>query len=218
MESMTDDQKSARSIRSGTPTPLSRAVTRGMQRVSDVGRAIQNAVLPAVFSPDSMENLAPLPCPRLPEDNLVDTSSTQRRTRRCPVSGKKIPSLKKIEQTIEKNLTLLNWRWPRSIAVKGVALVLKRWAEDVGLEKAARRGALLFEEPSQCYFRDTVPRLDPSERLTAEEFADHAENMIDELERRTEGDRCTERLLPCHGSTHPVDRSGDSSLGKRSGS
>jgi hypothetical protein len=137
------------------------------------------------------------------------------------VSGKKIPPLSQIEEEIDKSLTLWNWRWPRSIAVKGIALALRRWAEDVGLEKAARRGALLFEAPTRCFFQDTASRIGPDEQLTAEEFADHAEVMIDEFESRDTGSpdgRCDQHLLPRHGSAHPVDCSGDTPSDEGTGS
>jgi hypothetical protein len=192
-----------------------------MQKESVVARVIQSAALPAVSFSASMESRVPPVCPRSPEEDPADTSSTPRVTLRCPVTGQKIPSLKRIEEEIDRSLTLLNWRWPRSIAVKGIAIVLQRWAVDVGLEKAARRGAVLLEGPNPLLHRDETPRFDPSERFIPEEFADHLEVMIDELEKRCPDNpdsRSAQRLLPSHGSTHPVNRSGDSSSGRRSGS
>jgi hypothetical protein len=126
------------------------------------------------------------------------------------VTGRPIPPLKEIEETIDQNLTLSNWRWPRSIAVKGIALALRKWAEEVGLEKAATRGEVLLGMPRPMEYADAANfpwlRLEDLPQLTPEEFADRLGGIVDELERTTapgadkRNDTGDQRLLSGDGS------------------
>jgi hypothetical protein len=129
-------------------------------------------------------------------------STTQGSTRNK--RGEVVPPLKKIEEKINKSLRLWNWPWPRSIAVKGIALALRRWALEDGLEVAARRGAVLLEQPEPLKWGGTAPLcgLPPAEILTAEKFADMLGGLTDELEgtkrMRSDDDNSgrDQRLLP----------------------
>jgi hypothetical protein len=125
------------------------------------------------------------------------------------VTGKPIPPLKKIEETIERSLILSNWRWPRSTAVKGIALALQRWAVEVGIEKAAKRCDMLFGMPEPMEYADpaNMPwvKLEDIPQLTPEEFADRLGGIVDGIERASdtinqEHDTGDQRLLPGDGS------------------
>lgn len=222
---MSSDRKCARSTRREIPISQKDVVILGTPKESVEARAIRSAVLRVASSLVSMASQEHLRYQRLLEAHRADTSSTPKRIRRCPVSGKPIPPLEKIEKVIEESLTLSNWCWPKSVAVKGIALALSKWAEEVGLEKAARRGKLLFEKQLPLQYADqaNLPWLNRSliEQLTPEKFADRMGELADELERRSDGsadDRSAEHVLQDHGSPHPVDRTGDGSSGERKGS
>lgn len=164
---------------------------------------------PAACSPDTKGSLRDQPCQKSLVVSRVSTSSTPTTILVCPVTGKPIPSLEKIEKTIDQSLTLLNWRWPRSIAVKGIALALRSWAEEVGLEKAAIRGELLLGMPRPMEYADAsnLPwlRLEDIPQLTPEEFADRLGGIVDDLERTAapgadkRNDDGDQRLLPGSG-------------------
>jgi hypothetical protein len=102
------------------------------------------------------------------------------------VTGEVIPSLEKIEEVIEKSLTLSNPCWPRWVFVKGVALALHRWAREVGLERARLRGQMILEGQEMKYADlanlPWVP-MDQVEPLSPEQFAERLGGIVDELER-----------------------------------
>lgn len=120
------------------------------------------------------------------EANPASTSSTSSDILLCPVTGQVIPSLEKIEETIEKNLTLSNPYWPRWVYVKGIALALRRWAQEVGLEKAKLRGQMVLEGGEMQYADlANLPWIPKGkiEPLTPEKFAERLGGIVDELER-----------------------------------
>ena len=121
---------------------ISAPSTSSMESGEEV--VIQIAKRAVACFPDIKESQQPRPCPRSLAASHVNTSRIPRTTRRCPVTDRPIPSLEMIEREIDKGLILWNWRWPRSATVRGIALVLSKWAEEVGLEKAARRGEVLL--------------------------------------------------------------------------
>jgi hypothetical protein len=154
----------------------------------------------------------------------ASTSSTLKPTLLCPVTGKPIPPLKKIEEMIERSLTLSNWRWPRSVAVRGIALALQKWAAEVGLERAARRGDMLFGMPEPMEYADpaNMPwvKLEDIPQLTPEEFADRLGGIVDGIERISdvdkEHDTGDQRLLSGIGDSSPDGGTGGESGDERS--
>ncbi len=137
------DRKCARDTQNPGRTCLTNALsTSRMERGTVVATRIAKQA--AVCSQDIKESRRPLLCPKSQEVSHVNILSTPPPIRLCPVTGLPIPSLAEIEKKIDKNLILSNWHWPRSIAIKGIALALSRWAEEVGLEKAAQRGEILL--------------------------------------------------------------------------
>jgi hypothetical protein len=172
--------------------------------------ATQSVRLDAVCFPGTKESRQDRPYQKLLADSRASTSSTLRHTLLCPLTGKPIPPLEKIEEIIARNLTLSNWRWPRSIAIKGIALALQRWAAEVGLEKAARRGEMLFGMPEPFKYADAANapwiKLESLPQLTPEEFADRLGGIVDGIERARhtadqEHDTSDQRLLSGDGST-----------------
>lgn len=192
VKSMRDDQTCANGIRSGTPTSQKGAPSGSMQKGSGTENAIQSAKRPVADSPDTKGSPQRQLCRRSLEASPASTSSTSKSIQRCPVTNQVIPSLKKIEETIEENLVLSNWHWPRSIAVKGIALALRRWALEVGLERAAERGEILLSSGNPMKYADlkNLPWIPNNqiEELTPEAFADRLGGIVDELESNRNGD------------------------------
>lgn len=184
---MSDAPKSASGTPNGIRMSLKDAATPLTPKDSVKVTVIPSARPPAVVSRAIRESRELLGCRRSPEEFRASTSNTPAPTLRCPVTGNPIPSLEEIEEKIGKNLTLSNWRWPRSIAVKGIALALQRWASEVGLEKAARRGEVLLSSGRPLEYADpaNLPWIDPKkiEALTPEAFADRLGGIVDEFER-----------------------------------
>jgi hypothetical protein len=190
---MNDDRKCAGNTPSETRTRQKAARTRTTRKAKGKGSATPTAKPPVVSSHEKVENPEVLLCPRSLEESLASTSSTSSITQRCPVSGKKIPSLVEIEKKIDKSLTLWNWHWPRSIAVKGIALLLRRWAEEEGLEVAARRGEAIFSSGKPMEYADLsnlpwVPKED-IDQLTPAMFADRIGALVNENERHGPADQ-----------------------------
>lgn len=214
---MNDDPKCASGTQNGIPTSRKAARIPSTPKVEDTGSAILNAKPRAVGFRDTKEFRILPEFLKSPGADRASTSSTPKRTLRCPVTGKPIPELEEIEKKIEKNLTLWNWRWPRSIAVKGIALALQQWALEVGLERAARRGEVLLSNSRPLEYADLknlpwIPEKD-IEKLTPEAFADRLGGIVDELERTAgAGDeQSNQRLLPSDRTSPSGDRAGGDS-------
>lgn len=186
MRFTTKDQKCARDTQNGDRICLTNAPSTSPTMSGRVP-ATQTVKLVVAHSPDTKESPQDQLCPRSLEDSPANTSSTLKPILLCPVTGKPIPSLKKIEETIEKSLTLSNWRWPRSIAVKGIALALQKWALEVGLEKAAKRCDILFGMPEPMKYADAANmpwiKLEDLPQLTPEAFAERLGGIVDGIER-----------------------------------
>lgn len=177
---------------------------------SEEERATLSARRVAAWRPDTKESQQHRLCQKSPVVYRASTSSTPKHILVCPVTGRPIPPLKEIEERIERSLTLLNWRWPRSIAVKGIALALQKWAVEVGLEKAARRADMLFSMPEPMKYADHANApwigLETLPQLTPEEFADRLGGIVNGIERsiddaNQEHDTSDQRLLPGDRST-----------------
>jgi hypothetical protein len=206
---MTKDQNNAGGTRSldrtsWTSVPFTSRMENEKESVTPTVRQA------AVWNPDTKGNQQAQPCQKSLVVYRANTSSIRLPDLVCPVTGRPIPPLKKIEETIERSLTLSNWRWPRSTAIKGIALALQRWAVEVGLEKAARRADMLFGMPEPMKYADpsNMPwlRLDTLPQLTPEEFADRLGGIVDGIERARhtvdqEHDTSDQRLLSGDGST-----------------
>jgi len=202
---------------SRTPVPTT------MPMESEKVGAIPIATPPAVFSLGKGVNLVERPCRKSPEGSPASTSPTstsiQLEQERCPVSGRPIPPLWVIEKEIDESLTLSNWCWPRSVAVKGIALALRRWALEVGLEKAAERGRVIFELAPLKYADlanlPWVPSAD-YEALAPEILADRLGGIVDELETRSGAEGSSgpgdvgedQRLLSSSGTAPESDSGG----------
>lgn len=187
---------------------LGRTCRRGVRTISSMENAGDLVTLtvnpPVVDLLDTKGNPLALQCQKSPEDSPASTSSIETSIQLCPVTGKPIPSLSEIEKTIEKNLILSNWRWPRSIAVKGIALVLRRWAVEEGLERAAEKGELLLSgNPMKYADLANLPwvRLEDIPQLTPEEFAERIGGTVDDSCRgREDNDKRDQRILSSAGA------------------
>jgi hypothetical protein len=136
------------------------------------------------------------------------------------VTGEVIPSLPEIEKVIDESLTLSNWRWPRSTAVRGIALALRRWACADGLAKAAERGKIILEgEPMEYADLLNLPWIprEQIEPLTPEAFADRIGGIVDDIERNAGSDKDSggedQRVLPGAGAACEGDRAGGEPAG-----
>jgi len=202
------DRKHVKGTRSRGHTSWTSAPTisrMGSERVN----AIRNAKLAVVLNLGIKGSQQGRRCLRSQEVCRASTLSTLIPILLCPVTGKQIPPLEKIEEKIEKGLILSNWRWPKSVAIKGIALVLQKWAVEVGLERAAKRADMLFGMPEPMRYADqaNMPwlKLETLPQLTPEEFADRLGGIVDGIERTINdankecyvGDQC---LLSGNGS------------------
>ena len=166
------------------------------------GRATLSARLRAAVYRAIRENPLVRVFRKSPEVSLASTLSTQTVTQ-VSRTGEIVPPLSEIEKKIDRDLRLWNWPWPRSTAVRGISLVLRKWALEDGLEAAARRGALILErEPLKWAGAAPLIGLVPMEKLTPKKFADLLEGLIDDIEgtnrmRPDEDNRGSDqRLLP----------------------
>jgi hypothetical protein len=115
------------------------------------GTVILSVKQPAACNQGLMESPVELPCRKSQEGSLVSTSSMSKNTRevrdRCPVTGKKIPSIEEIAKSLKQGL-LLTENWPESpqaVALR-IAKNLHHWAKKYGLAEAAKRGNIIFEQ------------------------------------------------------------------------
>lgn len=211
--------KSVRNILRGTRT-FRRAArfttrTRGRGR----GSATRTVNRRAVSCPDTKVSLMHRVSRILRAGCHANISSTQidiLLPGTCPLTGRIVPPLEKIEEGIDRGLRLWSWPWNRSIAVKGIALVLRKWALTDGLEIAAKRGAILLEQPDPLRWGGPAPLfgLPPAEILTVEGFAEMLGGLTDELEgikrmRTNDTDDGGDKLLlQSSGTAHEGDRTG----------
>lgn len=206
------DQKHAGDTPSQDRTPRPGVPSGSTQKDSEGESAILAVRPAAACSLGSAENPEVLPCRRSLEGCPADISSSLTSQQQCPVSGRVIPSLPQIEKVIEKSLVLLNWRWMRSVAVRGIALALHRWACEVGLERAHQRARMILEDQELKYADlANLPWIskDQIEPLTSEQFAERLGGIVDDVERRQAQSGAAEddgggdqRLLPGAGDPH----------------
>lgn len=208
---MSKDRKCVKSTQKGTLTCQRGVPSTGMQKEIGEGLVTQDANPPVVSSREKEESPEKQLSRKLPEDCHASISHT---TLRCPLTGKRIPPLEEIEKVIEESLTLWNWRWPRSIAVKGISIALQKWALEIGLVKAAKRCESLFSENGPLKYADLrnlpwIP-LDKIETLTPEAFADRLGGIVNEFEHGSSDDdsRGDQSLLPNNGSADKSDSGG----------
>ena len=209
--STTRGRNSAGSTQSGTPTSRNSALSTSGTRESAKGLVTPSATQPVAGSHVLEENLEGLPCRRSQEVLPASTSSGSKST--LPTAEvlhtKKVPPLSQIEKVINQKLTLSNWPWPRSVAVKGIALTLQRWAKKYGVEEAAKKGDIIFSMPGVLYSGEAPLLGLPCEKLTPELLADRLGGILNGRSNEQDaasGDRQQTERRDLSASTPPADR------------
>jgi len=216
--STTKDQRRAGGTQSLGPTSPPHAPTTSPEE-SDGESVLPSAVLPAACSQERGVSQEESLCQRSLVGSHASTSSTLTAVQRCPVTGKPIPPLEVIEKSLNRDLILSSWCWPRNVVVKGMAQALRKWACEVGLEKAATRGKILFESVLPLRWAELL------DEPTPELLADRLGGLVNELERPSnaheprspeEHGGCDQQLLPSSGTSDEGNSGGSEPSGGRS--